>query len=120
MSEKPKTDRNDKGQFLTGLKRPGPGRPLGSRNKLTEDFLRVLAEDFAKHGTDAVVKARQEKPTEYVKVIAGLMPKNVQIKHESDVARLPDEELARIIAECRSELGYLSATYSQGSKELKH
>ena len=32
----------------------GPGRPLGSKNKLSESFLQALAEDFEKHGKDAI------------------------------------------------------------------
>ena len=35
--------------------RPGnSGRPKGSRNKLGEDFIAALAEDFAKHGMKAI------------------------------------------------------------------
>ena len=34
---------------------PGnPGRPKGSRNKLGEDFIAAVAEDFAKHGMKAI------------------------------------------------------------------
>lgn len=59
--------------------KPGnPGRPKGSRNKLSEDFFKALADDFAQHGTAAIVKMRDEKPNEYAKMVAGLMTKEVE------------------------------------------
>lgn len=54
------------------------GRPKGSRNKLSEDFFKALADDFAEHGIQAIVKMRDEKPNEYAKMVAGLMTKEVE------------------------------------------
>jgi hypothetical protein len=35
--------------------KPGnPGRPKGSRNKLGEAFIQALAEDFERHGAEAI------------------------------------------------------------------
>lgn len=64
--------------------KPGnPGRPKGSRNKLSEDFFKALMEDFETHGTAAIVAMRQEKPNEYAKMVAGLMTKEVE--HSGDI-----------------------------------
>jgi hypothetical protein len=41
MSETTTIERDTKGRFLRGT-RPGPGRSLGSRNKLTESFVTDL------------------------------------------------------------------------------
>ena len=50
-------------------------RPKGSKNKLSERFLHALAEDFEKHGTDAIERVCEQSPGEYLRIIAGLIPK---------------------------------------------
>ena len=75
--------------------KPGQGgRPRGSRNKLGEDFINALADDFAKHGAVAIERVREEKPDAYLKVIATLMPKdlNLNVRQLDD---LSDEQLMR-------------------------
>ena len=57
----------------------GPGRPNGSRNKLSEGFLKALAEDFEAHGVEAIKTVREADPSTYLKVIARLLPKDVHI-----------------------------------------
>lgn len=42
------------------------------RSPVTEDFLPALAEDFQRHGTDAIRRCREHAPTEYVAAIASL------------------------------------------------
>ena len=66
------------------------GKPKGARNKLGEDFIQALHEDFQEHGMAAVVAVRTEKPDAYLKVIASLLPKELKITNESD---LTDEQL---------------------------
>ncbi len=90
--ERRMSERNaETGRFLTG--NSGGGRPKGSRNKLGEQFLETLAQDFAEHGQQAIVDCREEKPTEYVKVVAGLLPKEHQVRKDP-VGELSDEEIA--------------------------
>ncbi len=79
------------GRFLTG--NSGGGRPKGSRNKLGEQFLEALAQDFAEHGHEAIVACRAEKPNEYVKIVAGLLPKEHQVRKDP-VDEMSDEEIA--------------------------
>ena len=55
----------------------GPGRPLGSKNKLSESFLQALAEDFEKHGKDAIRRVCKSSPGEYLRIIAGMVPKDL-------------------------------------------
>ncbi len=87
MSEKdPET-----GRFLTG--NSGGGRPKGSCNKLGEQFLEALAQDFTAHGQEAIVACREEKPTEYVKVVAGLLPKELLVRKDP-VDEMSDKEIS--------------------------
>lgn len=59
---------------------PGnPGRPKGARNKLGEAFLSALHDDFNEHGVEAIAKVRDEKPDQYLKVIASILPKDLNI-----------------------------------------
>lgn len=76
---------------------PGnPGRPKGSRNKLGEAFIEALHDDFNEHGVTAITTMRTSDPGGYVRVIAGLLPKEFKIETTSD---LTDEQLdARIRA----------------------
>lgn len=68
-------ERNPDGTFAEG----NPGRPKGSRNKLSEAFLRVLADDFEANGTDAIERLRADSPAQYANVIAKLMPKLMEL-----------------------------------------
>jgi len=89
------SERNtETGRFLTG--NSGGGRPKGSRNKLGEQFLSALAEDFAEHGHEAIVACREAKPTEYLKVVAGLLPRELQVLKDP-VNEMSDEEIADVL-----------------------
>jgi hypothetical protein len=77
--------------------KPGnPGRPKGSRNKLGEDFIRALSEDFEKHGAAVIEKVRTDKPDVYLKVIAGLLPKDVNLNVRPLDELTDDQLLARL------------------------
>ena len=79
--------------------KPGnPGRPKGSRNKLGEDFIRALAEDFKKHGPAVIEKVRIDRPADYLKIISGLLPKdlNLNLRQLDD---LSDEQLLARLAQ---------------------
>jgi Family of unknown function (DUF5681) len=55
------------------------GRPKGSRNKLSEAFLQALSADFTAQGTAVIEKVRAEKAHEYLKIVALLVPKQVEL-----------------------------------------
>ena len=57
----------------------GPGRPKGSRSKLSETFLQVLADDFDEYGLETIQKLRSERPDVYVGAIGRLMPKLLEL-----------------------------------------
>ena len=56
--------RDEHGRWLKGYS-GGPGRPLGSRNKLSEDFLRDLQEDWEQHGKKIFQIMREKFPEIY-------------------------------------------------------
>ena len=81
------------------LWRPGQsgnlaGRPKGSRNKLSEDFVAALYDDFQDHGSAAIAACRAEKPEVYLRVIASLLPKDVNLTTRP-LDDLSDDQLLR-------------------------
>lgn len=70
--------RDENGHFLPGNP-GGPGRPKGSRNKLSEAFLKALADDFEINGVDAIDVVRKERPEAYLNTIGRLMPKLMEL-----------------------------------------
>jgi hypothetical protein len=87
----------EKGRSKTG------GRAKGAKNRLSHAFLTALAEDFEQHGIETLKIARLERPIEYIKVVAGLMPKEFEIM-DSRLADLSDEELDVFITKLRAQL----------------
>lgn len=74
--------------------KPGnPGRPKGARNKLGEAFIEALHDDFMQHGIAAIQTVRDEKPDQYLKVIASLLPKDINLNVNDGQADLTDDEL---------------------------
>jgi uncharacterized protein DUF5681 len=64
------------------------GRPKGSRNKISQDYISELAADFEKYGLEVIVKLREEDPRAYIKCVADLVPKEFDIKHDAGDAFL--------------------------------
>ncbi|PDT82922.1 hypothetical protein [Sinorhizobium sp. BJ1] len=96
--------------------KPGnPGRPKGSRNKLGEQFIADLYEDWQAHGVETLQKVRADKPDQYLKVVASILPKdlNVNINSTDD---LTDEQLIERIRSLDSAIRpFLDAQGASGS-----
>ena len=74
------------------------GRPTGARDKLRNNFISALADDFAEGGADAIKAMRAADPSGYVRAIASLMPKEMDVSHKvSPLEQLTDEQLAEIV-----------------------
>lgn len=80
------------------------GRPKGARNKLGEAFIQALQEDFEAHGVAAVQSVRTEKPDQYLKVIASLLPKEHRISVDDQFSEMTDDELAERIRQLHATI----------------
>ena len=99
--------------------KPGnPGRPKGSRNKLGEAFIQALHDDFKEHGVAAIATVRTERPHEYLKVVASLQPKQIEIKDDA-FGDLTDEQLAAVLASVTAALG-IEVAPGQGAGNTTH
>jgi hypothetical protein len=111
MNNNSRTDRDDKGRFLTG--NTGGGRPKGSRNKLGEAFVQALADDFSEHDVVAVERVRQSDPSTYTKIIGNTLPREVlqlalSVKATANFAEMEDAEgFFEAFAYARQKIGAL-------------
>jgi hypothetical protein len=88
--------------FEKGRPKSG-GRAKGARNKLSVSFLEAFAADFEAHGAEVIRIVRMEKPSEYLKTAAYLMPKEFEIT-ETRLMEIPDHELDAFIEFARQRL----------------
>ena len=88
------TDRaSDTGQFIKG-KKGGPGRPKGSRNALGEAFLQDMYADWQTHGPETIEKVRDEKPDVYLKTVASILPRDLNV-NINPLEEATDDELVQ-------------------------
>jgi hypothetical protein len=81
----------DMALFQKGQAKIG-GRAKGARNKISQAFLDALAADFEQHGEAAIKLMRLEKPAEYIKVVASILPKEFEIT-ENRLMEIDDDTL---------------------------
>ena len=99
------------------------GRPKSARNKLSEAFVEALAADFEQHGAATIERVRAEKPEQYLKVIAGLLPKDLNVRVTDDLEAMTDDEVIRRIRELDGALQEYLAPSDSGKaeeKDLRH
>jgi hypothetical protein len=93
---------------------PGnPGRPRGAKNKLTGEFLGALAKEFEEHGADAIRIVRVERPHEFLKIVASLMPKELEIS-DNRLQDISDDELELFISFAQRQLAPDKARLIEG------
>jgi hypothetical protein len=73
------------------------GRPQGSRNKLSEEFFRDLCDAWQAFGKPALMTAAWTHPVEFVRVVASLIPRELEAT-ATVTERMSDEQLEAIIA----------------------
>ena len=78
------------------------GRPPGSRNKLSEDFFRDLCDAWEAFGKPALMTVAWTHPVEFVRIVAQLMPKDVEATVTNIRAeRMSTSELEALIEKYR-------------------
>ena len=109
MSTAVAIDRSRDGRFVNGGK-PGPGRPVGARSKLTTQFLADVEASWRKHGAVVLDRVAQEEPAQFLRAICMLMPKEaalaLTVDHHVEITQiladfrglnLPDPALKKLL-----------------------
>lgn len=100
-SAEPTYAKDEKGRFVSG--NIGGGRPKGSRNNLQERFIDDIYAAWQDKGAQAIDAMIAGKPGDFVKVVAGLMPKEATLTI-NDHSELTDAELAERVRSLAAQL----------------
>jgi hypothetical protein len=83
------------GRFLVGHSSVGhrflpgnsglPGRPKGARNKLSEAMIDDLYRHWLEHGIQAINRVFEERPADYLKIVAMLVSKCEDLSLDGDI-----------------------------------
>lgn len=101
-------------KFQPGVSPNPKGRPKGSRNKLGEEFLSKMLADFELHGTKVIETVRTEEPAQYLKVVASILPKELNVTTNA-VEEMSDDDLARAIAALESIIAQPATARSEAA-----
>ena len=88
-------------RFKPGQSGNPKGRPKGARSRVSESLLEELAQHFETKGKNAIDVVFKERPHDYLKIIASLVPKQMEIDDLRPKLRaedLTDDQLAEIAA----------------------
>lgn len=86
--------------FKPGQSGNPAGRPVGARHKLGTLFLEEMLKDFDKHGPSVIEAVRTEKPDQYLKVVASILPK--EIEAGENLSNVLEDILSRIDGRTRN------------------
>lgn len=105
---------NESTRFQPGQSGNPGGKPIAARQALNAAFTKALAKDFGEHGEQAIQRAREEDPIGYVRVLAGLLPKEIEVKNSLD--EISDEQLDAAITAVKSILAAQQAPEDAGER----
>ena len=77
------------------------GNPHGNRHRtrhlLNQEFMQPQLLHFRQHGKKAIEKVARNQPAVYVKILALLVPREMQIEHTNRIKQMTDEEIEQAI-----------------------
>src|SRR6516164_5916366 len=77
------------------------GNPHGNRHRtrhlLNQEFMQALLLHFRQHGKKAIEKVARNQPGVYLKILALLVPREMQIENTNRIKQMTDEEIEQAI-----------------------
>lgn len=64
------------------------GGKIGARRKLAESFIQDIQEDWKANGKAALTKVRTDDPSTYLRVVASILPKEIELDVGEGLAAL--------------------------------
>lgn len=89
--------------ILTRFKPGNPGKPKGAKHRLQEDFIKDVQAAWEAKGAEAITMMIADKPGDFVKMVASLMPKEATL-NINDNSEMTDDELAERVRSLATQL----------------
>jgi hypothetical protein len=75
--------RDERGRWLKGIPAPpGAGRPVSSRQKISERLLQDLAVVWEEHGKTVLERLAKDDPAKLAQIAYGLLPRDIFVRVE--------------------------------------
>jgi hypothetical protein len=94
--------------FQPGQSGNPAGRTKGTRHKLGEAFLQDMMEAWSESGKAAITKVIEDRPHEFIKTVASILPKEISVQAPA-VQELSDDDLASALVALRSAIAATAA-----------
>jgi hypothetical protein len=101
------------------------GNPGGNRHRtrhlLNQEFMQALLLNFRHQGKKAIEKVARNQPAAYLKILALLVPREMQIEHTNRIKQMTDEEIEQAIEAIQTMLAARAgeaAKVIEGTAEL--
>ena len=80
------------------------GRPIGSRNKLTERFFDDVYDAWKEKGAEVIYRLIKEEPGIFFRGVVAVLPKEHHVTRANDLANLTDEQLTKMLETLREKI----------------